>query len=95
VRQDEDLKSLDELIRGFGGSSDAGRRSSGSCDLLLEHLQAARRDLLGSRAGEYRSSLQFANDALSCISNKGVRAETKKTLQSLLAPSPVAPAAAL
>jgi hypothetical protein len=76
VRQDEDLKCLERLIHGFGDSS---------CDLLREHLQAARRDLLGSMRGEYRASLQFADESVSCIAGKGVRAETKKLLQGLLA----------
>jgi hypothetical protein len=75
VRQDEDLKCLERLIRDFGGSS---------CDLLREHLQAARRDLLGSMRGEYLASLQFAKESVSCIADKGVRAETTKILQSLL-----------
>ena len=88
MRQDDDLKSLDGLIHDFGGSSDAGDRSGGSCNLLMEHLQAARRSLLGSMAGEYRSSLQFASDALAGISDKGVRAKTKKILEGLLSPSP-------
>jgi hypothetical protein len=94
MRQDQDLKCLDGLIADLGGSRDARTRSADSCDLLLEHLQAARRDLLGSQRGEYRSSLQFADEASSCITDKSVRAETRKTLRSLLSPipAPFAPA---
>jgi hypothetical protein len=88
VRQNDDLKCLDGLIAGFGGSYDAGTRSTGSCELLLEHLRSARRDLLGSMRGEYLSNLQFAQDSLSCIPYKILRAETKKTLQGLLSPLP-------
>ena len=88
LRQDNDLKCLDGLIAGFGGSYDTGTRSTGSCELLLEHLQSARRDLLGSMRGEYLSNLQFAEDSLSCIQDKILRAETKKTLQGLLSPPP-------
>jgi hypothetical protein len=88
MRQEKDLKCLDGLIAGFGGSYDAGTRSTGSCKLLLEHLLSARRDLLGSMRGEYLSNLQFAEDSLSCIQDKILRAETKKTLQRLLSPLP-------
>jgi hypothetical protein len=80
----QDLTCLDELIADLGGSSDAGRRSGSPCDLLLEHLDAARRNLLGSMPGEYRLSLQQAKDALACISDKNKRAEIKKKLQSLI-----------
>ena len=86
LRNDEDLKCLDSLIAGFGGSYDTGERSTGSCELLLEHLQSARRDLLGSMREEYLSSLQFAEDSLSCVQDKILRAETRKTLQGLLSP---------
>lgn len=82
--QDDDLKSLDRLIAGLGGA-DYGTRSRGPCELLLEHLQAARRDLLGSRSGEYRASLRDAEESSVCIIDKSVRTETKKVLQGLLA----------
>jgi len=81
--QQEDLKCLDELIADLGGSSDAGRRSKGPCDLLLEHLQAARRDLLGSMPGEYSLSLQQAKESVACISDKSARIEIKKILRTL------------
>jgi hypothetical protein len=86
VRQNDDLKRLNDLIAGLGSSSDAGNRSQSPYKLLLEHLQSARRDLLGSMRGEYLSNLQFAQDSLSCIPDKLLRAETKKTLQGLLSP---------
>jgi hypothetical protein len=80
----KDLKCLDELIADLGGSNDAGRRSKGPCDLLLEHLQAARRDLLGSMPSEYSVSLQQAKDSVACISDKNARTEIKKILLSLI-----------
>ena len=84
-QQDEDLKCLDKLIADFGGSSDAGQRSRGPCDLLLEHLQAARRYLLGSMPGEYSLSLQQAKESVAyCILDKNARAETKRILRSLI-----------
>ena len=84
MQPDQDLKCLDELIADLGGSSDAGRESGGSCNLLLEHLQAARRDLLGSMPGEYRLSLQLAKESLACISDRSVRATTREKLLSLI-----------
>jgi hypothetical protein len=52
--------------------------------LLLEHLQAARRDLLGSMLGEYGLSLQQAEESAGSISNRNDRNETRKTLRKLI-----------
>jgi|SRR5579871_451748 len=93
MQKDQDLKRLDELIAGPGASSDAGRRSSGSCGLLLEHLRAARRALLGAMRDEYSLNLEQAKESLDCISDKSTRAQVKKTLQSLItSESPKKPA---
>jgi hypothetical protein len=54
--QDNGLKGLDKLIADLGGA-DMGMQTTSPFRLLLEHLQAARRDLLGSMSGEYRASL--------------------------------------
>jgi len=74
---------LDKLVADIGGA-DSGIRSEGRCGLLLEHLQAARRDLLGSMPGEYGLSLQQAEESLSCISDKNDRNEIKKALRTLI-----------
>jgi hypothetical protein len=84
MQPDQDLKCLDELIADLGGSSDAGRQSGDSCDLLLEHLQAARRDLLGLMLDEYRLNLQQAKESLTCIADRSARAKTKERLLSLI-----------
>jgi len=84
MQPDKEQASLDQLIADLGGSSDTGRRSGDSCDLLLEHLTAARRNLLGSMPGEYGLCLKQAAESLSCIPNKGARNETKKRLQGLI-----------
>jgi hypothetical protein len=34
--------------------------------------------------GEYRSNLRFARESIACIPDQIARAETKKTLQSLI-----------
>jgi hypothetical protein len=83
VPQNTDLKSLDELVAGLGGD-DIGSQSAGSCRLLMEHLQAARRGFLGSMFAEYASSLKFAKDSISCISDKNARDKTQKVLQGLI-----------
>jgi hypothetical protein len=83
MQQSTDLKSLDDLIANLGGD-DIGNRSTGPCGVLMEHIQAARRDLLGSMRAEYCSSLQFAKESVSCIPGKDARAETKKILQGLI-----------
>jgi hypothetical protein len=82
--QDEDLKTLDGLIASIGGA-DTGAQSFGPCGLLLEHLQAARRDLLGSIRGEYRLSLEQAKESVACIADQSARNAMKDALKSLLA----------
>jgi hypothetical protein len=79
----KDLKRLDELIAGLGGN-DSGTQSKGPCGLLLEHIQTARRHLLGAMSGEYSLSLEQAKDSLACISDKGSRIKAKEILQSLI-----------
>jgi hypothetical protein len=77
------LRCLDELIATLGGA-DTGAHSQGPSGLLLEHLQAARRDLLGSIMSEYRLSLQQAKESVASILDKTARAEMKKRLQGLI-----------
>ena len=84
MQPQQDLKCLDELIADLGGASDPAKQSGGSCDLLLEHLQAARRDLLGSMPDEYRLNLQQAKESLACISGRSAQAKTRATLLSLI-----------
>ncbi len=83
MQHDNDLKCLDELIAGLGGA-DMGLQSRGPSGLLLEHLQAARRDLLGSITGEYRLSLQQAKESIASILDRSSRIEMKNRLQSLI-----------
>ena len=83
MARDNDLKCLDKLIADLGGA-DTGAQTKSPSGLLVEHLQAARRDLLGSMSGEYRASLQDAAESVGCITDKRVRAETRKLLQLLL-----------
>jgi hypothetical protein len=70
-------------MAGLGGLG-IGTQSAGPCGLLLEHIQAARRGLLGSMRNEYRSSLRFAKESVACIPGQSARMETKKILQRLL-----------
>jgi len=79
MQQDEELKILDEMIADLGGSSDVP-----ACDLLLEHLQAARRYLLGSMPGEYGLCLQQARESLASIPEKAAGIETRKNLRYLI-----------
>jgi len=83
MQQSTDLKSLDELIANLGGAG-IGTESAGPCGLLLEHMQAARRDLLGSMRAEYNSNLRFAKESVACIPDKAARGEVTKRLQSLI-----------
>ncbi len=83
MQPDQRLQCLDKLIAGLGGA-DSGTQSEGRCELLLEHLEAARRDLLGSMPGEYGLSLQQAQESAGSISNKNDRNEILKTLRKLI-----------
>ena len=89
MQQDKDLKSLDELIAGLGGA-DFGRQSYTSSGLVLEHLQAARRDLLGLMRGEYVLSLQQAKEFVGSIREQGTRTKTLEALKRLIASEPAA-----
>ena len=84
MAQDHDLKCLDDLIADLGGA-DYGMQTVGPSGLLLEHLQAARRGLLGSMRAEYDSSLQQAQESLGCVADAGRRAAMKSTLRGLIA----------
>jgi hypothetical protein len=79
MQPDNDLKRLDETIARLASTHDAA-----PCDLLLEHLRAARRYKLGSMPGEYKFSLQQAIDAVYVITNESARIETKSILGSLI-----------
>lgn len=83
MRCDKDLKCLDELIAGLSGA-DSGTQGEDRYGLLTEHLQAARRDLLGSMPGEYSLSLQQAGQSAGCISGKSDRNDLRNTLRSLI-----------
>lgn len=78
------LDQLDRLIQDFGGSSEPFQRKLGTSEALLEHLQAARRYLLGVSPGEYRSSLQMAQSSLFSIADGATRAQVKAMLAGLL-----------
>jgi hypothetical protein len=83
MQQNADLQSLDELLIKLGGAG-IGTQTEGPCSLLVEHIQAARRDLLGSMRAEYNSSLKFAKESVACIPGKIARAEAKQILQGLI-----------
>jgi hypothetical protein len=78
-----DIKRLDQLITRIGGN-DTGMRSTGACELLLEHLRAARRDLLGAMSSEYQANLRLAKESISCIFDKSTRTEVKDSLRNLI-----------
>lgn len=79
----DSLKCLDELITDLRGT-DAGERSMGPLGLLSEHLQAARRNLLGSMPGEYRLSLREAKKSVGCVAAGNARIKARNSLQGLI-----------
>jgi hypothetical protein len=85
TRAQRDLQCLDRLIADFGGTDNV-HQSKGSTGSLHEHLQAARRYLLGSMAGEYSLSLRLAKESVASLSDKTKRTELKTILRSLIDP---------
>ena len=84
VQSHERLTCLDKLIAEFGGgSSGASHPNLASCTAILEHLQAARRYLLGAALDEYRLSLDHAKSSLFSIADGKTRTEVRNTLVSL------------
>lgn len=77
------LGSLNEMIASLGGA-DTGAHSDRGYGLLMEHLQAARRDLLGAMGGEYGLSLEQARESAANISDTGARTKIQKTLGRLI-----------
>jgi hypothetical protein len=83
VQQDQQLKTLGHLIAELGGP-DEGTQSEGPCEALVEHLEAARRELLASMPVEYGVSLEQALQAVGCVPDLQVRNEITRTLRDLL-----------
>jgi hypothetical protein len=78
-----DLTCLNDLIAGLG-SADLGTQTESPSGLLLEHLQSARRSVIGSMRAEYSSNLEQAKDSLACIPNHSHRTAITKALRGLI-----------
>jgi hypothetical protein len=77
----ESLTLLDRLI------ADMTKTRKNPLDLLVEHLNGARRYLLSNSTFEYRMSLVEAKKALDCISEKSDRLRLSASIRSLEDPS--------
>ena len=76
VDTSKDLAELDHLLEELTGETDA------QCELLREHLEGARAYLVGCMPTEYALSLQMADEALNCVSNRHLRASVEHFIQS-------------
>jgi hypothetical protein len=74
----ENVKRLEDLIALLRGESDLSA-------LLLEHLSAARRYLLGCARAEYIFSLEESKRSLAFILAGGLRNQVRQTIESLIA----------
>jgi hypothetical protein len=81
--RDQHLKSLDEWIERLGGV-DEGLQTESDCSLLVEHLEAARRNLLAAMPAEYALSLEQGLQSVSRVSDEKARAEITRTLRNLI-----------
>lgn len=59
--------------------------SESQCELLREHLEAARINLLGEMLEEYALDLRLSMDALNCIADSDRRERVHRILKDLLA----------
>ena len=73
------VSRLDEAINEVSDPSES------QCELLREHLEAARIDRLGEMLEEYALNLRMALDALNCIVNRDRRERVHRILKNLLA----------
>ena len=83
MQQNAKLRCLNDLIAELGGA-DHGMRSESPSGLVLEHLQSARRSLMGAMRAEYSSSLEQARDSVACIPDQRARTEITKALRGLI-----------
>lgn len=83
MQRDRHVKQLDGMIAALGGA-DHGIETPSASGLLVEHLQAARSNVLSSRRAEYGLNLQQAKGALACVPDRGKRAEMKRSLLELI-----------
>lgn len=90
MQQSPSLERLEEVIANLNAADGPGRRPPGSCELLLEHLEAARRNLLGRAMLEYALNLEQALDSIGCIEVKDLQARTTRLLQDLQTDAAVA-----
>jgi hypothetical protein len=73
------LTRLDEAINEVTDPAES------ECELLREHLETARTDLVGEMRAEYAMNLKLASEALNCIANRERRERVHRILDGLLA----------
>ncbi len=66
IEKDQNGETIDGLIARLGGLGE-GTQSPNLCELLVEHLEAARRERLASMRVEYALTLEQAIDSLACV----------------------------
>ena len=72
--------TTETLSRLDGALTELADPGESQCELLREHLEAARINLLGEMHEEYSLNLRLASNALNCIAD----AERRKRLKDLL-----------
>ena len=72
--------STDTLTRLDGALNELADPAESQCELLREHLEAARINLLAEVEDEYSLNLRLASSALNCIAD----AERRKRLKIVL-----------
>ena len=71
MSQVETISELDELLAGLE------HEHHPDCDLLREHLQAARSYALGAMPAEYKLNLRLAENIANCVQHEETRDKIK------------------
>ena len=75
--------TTENLSRLDGALNELTDPAESQCELLREHLEAARITLLGEMQEEYALNLRLASNALNCIADVKRRNRLKKLLDDL------------
>jgi len=74
------LELLDKLI------ADLAEQPASQCELLREHMDAARAFLVGAMPEEYQLSLRMAEEVLNCLADRPLRHRMEDFIRGELHP---------
>jgi hypothetical protein len=78
--QSQELAQLDGFL------SELAKETEAQCELLREHLEAARDYLVGAMPAEYRFNLKLAGETLDGVEDKDLRDRLRGFIQNQMEP---------